>query len=42
MIKNDLQVSERAIRAYNLCLGKTYLLIFSLNFGLGRSIDSVA
>ena len=29
MIKNDLQVSDRAIRAHSLCVRKAYLLIFS-------------
>ena len=29
MVNNDLQVSERAIRAHNLCVRKAYLLIFS-------------
>ena len=29
MFNNDLQVTERAIRAYNLCARKAYLLVFS-------------
>ncbi|MCD2452876.1 hypothetical protein GO003_021055 [Methylicorpusculum oleiharenae] len=29
MVKNDLQVSESAIRALSLCIRKAYLLIFS-------------
>jgi predicted RecB family nuclease len=29
MVNNDLQVTERAVRAYNLCDRKAYLLIFS-------------
>jgi hypothetical protein len=29
MIKNDLQIYERAIRTHNLCLRKAYVLIFS-------------
>src|SRR5450759_3875473 len=29
MVNNDLQVTESAIRAHNLCVRKAYLLIFS-------------
>ena len=29
MVSNDIQVSESAIRAHNLCVRKAYLLIFS-------------
>ena len=29
MFKNDLQVTESAIRAYNFCTRKAYLLVFS-------------
>lgn len=29
MVSNDLQISESAIRAYNVCARKSYLLIFS-------------
>jgi len=41
MIKNDLQVSERAIRAYNLCVRKAYLLIFSPNLSSPNAYENM-
>ena len=41
MIKNDLQVSERAIRAHNLCLRKAYLLIFSPNLSSPNAYENM-
>ena len=29
MVNNDIRVTERAIRAHNLCVRKAYLLLFS-------------
>jgi hypothetical protein len=41
MIKNDLKVSERAIRGYNLCLRKAYLLIFSPNLSSPNAYENM-
>jgi len=41
MIKNDLQVSERAIRGYDLCLRKAYLLIFSPNLSSPNAYENM-
>jgi predicted RecB family nuclease len=41
MIKNDLQVSERVLRAHNLCLRKAYLLIFSPNLSSPNAYENM-
>jgi predicted RecB family nuclease len=41
MVKNDLQVSERALRAHNLCLRKAYLLIFSPNLSSPNAYENM-
>lgn len=41
MIKNGLQVSDRAIRALNLCARKAYLLIFFPNLSLPNAYENM-
>lgn len=41
MIQNDLQISERAIRAHNLCVRKAYLLVFSPNLSSPNAYENM-
>jgi predicted RecB family nuclease len=41
MVNNDLQVTERAIRAHNLCVRKAYLLLFSPSLSSPNSFENM-
>lgn len=41
MVNNDIQVTERAIRAHNLCVRKAYLLLFSRDLSSPNAYENM-
>ena len=41
MVNNDIRVTERAIRAHNLCVRKAYLLLFSPGLSSPNAYENV-